>query len=129
MKVILFISFLFLVLSIPGTAVFAQNGDLTDSVVPLLTPIADFTQKLGSIDVDSNGDMLLNNVSQVGGEFLENQIQKSWILDIWNRVNNWMMQNIGISFSEVIKTISDFVIWMLELIIKLIRAGVSLLPL
>ncbi|GEM_PF-1600101 len=51
----------------------------------------------------------------------------SGIVNLWNSVNAWCEQHIGISLREIINTVINFMIWIWELIIKLIRAALSYL--
>lgn len=38
------------------------------------------------------------------------------------------MQNIGVSFSEILRVVGNFIVWGFELVIKLLKAGLSYLP-
>ncbi len=49
----------------------------------------------------------------------------SGLTNIWNNVNAWCEKNVGISLREIINTVINFMIWIWELIIKLIRAALS----
>lgn len=49
----------------------------------------------------------------------------SGLTNLWNTANAWCEQHIGISLREIINTVINFMIWIWELIIKLIRAALS----
>ncbi len=49
----------------------------------------------------------------------------SGLTNLWNTANAWCEEHIGISLREIINTVINFMIWIWELIIKLIRAALS----
>lgn len=78
-------------------------------------PIASFIDKLKNIDIGgqpfvSSGSMDFSSVKSG-----------------WNSINNWFLENIGVSFTEIVKSVANLVIWIWEIIIKLIKVGLSYL--
>ena len=59
----------------------------------------------------------------------KNNFQSIWntVSGIFKDINKWLKDRIGINIFEIIKTIGNFVIWILELIIKIIKAILSLI--
>jgi hypothetical protein len=47
----------------------------------------------------------------------------------WDSLNGWLESNIGISLSEIIRTLLNFIIWVFELIVKILQAVINILPL
>ncbi len=131
MKKILLFSFM-AVLMLP-MGVFAQASEIPQNTgsslsIDLPKPIGDFVDSLNKIKFDKTTTELPDSLQ--GGEKLIGQriISESQIGEWWNKINSWLMQNIGISFSEILRTVGNFVVWGFELVIKLLKAGLSYLP-
>lgn len=88
-------------------------GDKVTSGLP--TPVSDFIGKLKSINVGP---------STPGGS---GPIDLSSLRGFWDSLNNWFSANLGISFAAIVKMIFNFIIWVWELVIKLIQTGLSYL--
>lgn len=87
----------------------------------LPAPVSNFVQKLkGMFQGGPNGGggtgLTVGNGSSFSGGS-----------DLWGRINNWFSSNIGISLSDIIRAVANLIIWIWELIIKLIRVGLSYL--
>ncbi len=85
----------------------------------LPAPVSDFIQKLK--DVFQNG----TNGTTINGLTSGNGIDLSNASGLWSQINNWFSSNIGVSLSDVIRAIANLIIWVWELIIKLIQVGLS----
>lgn len=69
----------------------------------------------------------LNEAENVNSEAITQGLNMS-LGEIWDSMNGWLNENVGISLSEIINTILTFVIWAFELVIKLLKAIIDLLP-
>ncbi len=49
----------------------------------------------------------------------------SGLIGFWNSINNWFTQNIGTSLSDIVKTVVNFMIYLWEIIIKLLQVIVA----
>ena len=78
-------------------------------------PIANFIDKLKGIDIGGQ--------PSVSGDSLDFSNVKSG----WDSINNWFLQNIGVSFTEIVKSVANLFIWIWEIVIKLIKVGLSYL--
>ncbi len=47
--------------------------------------------------------------------------------NVWQNVNNWFSANIGVSLANIITVAVNFMIWIWELVIKLLQVGLSYL--
>ena len=127
-----FVSFFIFSLIVP-LSVFAEVSFSPETVgsspsISLPGPITDFFDSLNKIKIDNSVIKLSDNLQ--GGEKLIGQrvISESQIGEWWNKINSWLMERIGISFSEILRTVGNFIVWGFELVIKLLRAGLSYLP-
>ncbi len=102
---------------VPSSAQTPSLPDVNVSInnLTLPGPISDFIDKLKGINVGP---------STPGGS---GSIDLSSLRGFWDSLNNWFSSNIGISFTDIIKLIFNFIIWVWELVIKLIQAGLSYL--
>jgi hypothetical protein len=78
-------------------------------------PISNFIDKLKGIDIKGSA-------GADGGS-----MDLSSAKGAWDSINNWFLENIGVSLNEIIKAIANLIIWVWELIIKLIKTGISYL--
>ncbi|TSA45479.1 hypothetical protein D4R51_01760 [bacterium] len=85
-------------------------------IINLSAPISDFMDKLKNINVGGSA-------MPSGGS----SIDLSSVKGFWASINNWFVSNIGISFTDIIKAVFNLIIWIWEVIIKLIQAGLSYL--
>ncbi len=90
-------------------------GQVITESIP--APISGFIDKLKNINIGDQSSILGDSGS----------INLSNVKSSWNSINNWFFQNIGISFTEIVKSIANLVIWVWEIIIKLIKVGLSYL--
>ena len=44
------------------------------------------------------------------------------ITGLWDKINDWFEDKIGVSFRTMLIALSDLVVWILELIIKIVRS-------
>ncbi len=128
MKIVLL--FFFVVVSVLPMGVFAQSSDTAGSSpsINFPGPITDFMNSLNKISIDNSSLKLPDNPQ--GGEKLIGQktINGSQIGEWWNKINSWLVQNIGVSFSEIIRVVGNFIVWGFELVVKLLKVGLSYLP-
>ncbi|MEW6617014.1 MAG: hypothetical protein AB1333_01185 [Patescibacteria group bacterium] len=124
--------YFFIVILSPLT-VFAQSSVPVDTVgsspsISLPSPITDFMNSLDKIKLDNSVIKLPDNIQ--GGEKLIGQrvISESQIGEWWNKINSWLMENLGVSFSEILRVIGNFIVWGFELVVKLLKVGLSYLP-
>jgi len=96
--------------------------------ISLPGPVTDFINSLDKIKLDNSVVSLPDNIQ--GGEKLIGQrvISESQIGDWWNKINSWLTQNIGVSFSEILRVVGNFIVWGFELVVKLLKVGLSYLP-
>lgn len=87
-------------------------------------PIGDFIDSLGNIDIDNTGKNISDNIS-LDGSVISEKLSGLGISDIWNMANEWMEATIGISISQIVRAIGNFIIWALELMMKLLRGGLD----
>lgn len=127
-----FISFFVITLIVP-LGVFAQSSIPSETVgsspsISLPGPIVDFMNSLDKIKLDNSVIKLPDNLQ--GGEKLIGQraITESQIGEWWNKINFWLMENLGVSFSEILRVVGNFIVWGFELVIKLLKVGLSYLP-
>ncbi len=106
----------------------SNNNSGSSLSIDLPKPISDFVDSLNNIKLDRNSIQLPDNLN--AGEKLigQNTFNESEISGWWNKLNTWLTQNIGISFSEILRTVGNFIVWAFELIVKLLKAGLSYLP-
>lgn len=79
-------------------------------------PISNFIDKLRGINIGGQ-----STVSGGGS------MDFSSVKEGWDSINNWFSSNIGVSFTEIVKSVANLVIWIWEIIIKLIKVGISYL--
>lgn len=69
----------------------------------------------------------LNEAENVNTEPIVQGLNMS-LGEVWDSMNGWLNENVGISLSEIVNTILTFVIWAFELVVKLLKAIIELLP-
>lgn len=123
----------FIVVLIFPLGVYAQSSIPVDTVgsspsISFPGPITDFMNSLDKIKLDNSFIKLPDNIQ--GGEKLIGQrtITESQIGEWWNKINSWLTENIGVSFSEILRVVGNFIVWGFELVIKLLKVGLSYLP-
>lgn len=47
------------------------------------------------------------------------------LTNLFDRVSSWFRDKLGVSLIDIVKAIGNFIIWVLEFIVKLIKAGLS----
>jgi hypothetical protein len=104
----------------PNVPTVPLNIDLKNLPDSLPAPISDFANKLKGI---FNGGSI-GNISVPSGE---PNMSLSDVGGTWASINNWFVSKIGISLTDIIKTIANLIIWFWELVIKLIQTGLSYL--
>ena len=88
-------------------------GQVITESIP--APIFGFIEKLKGINIGGQ--------SSVSGGSMD----FSSVKEGWDSINNWFLENIGVSFNEIIKSVANLIIWIWEIIIKLIKLGLSYL--
>ncbi len=66
-------------------------------------------------------------VSQMNAEAVERDIANS-LGGVWDSLNAWMQEKLGVSLSEIITTVLTFVFWLIKLTVKILRAVLNLIP-
>lgn len=115
-------------ISISGArSIFAEESPLQ---VP--GPVDDFLKTLKKVNLDKVNIPLLDKFSADNTKGFINRTTGEGVLSfiggMWNKANAWMAINMGISFSEAVRVVVNLVVWVLELALKLIKAGLSYLP-
>jgi hypothetical protein len=102
-----------------------------DGALP--APVKDiFDTAIKISDKMKNSPLLQNVVDQARSSGVGADVGSGSIFtdlkNIWDNVNNWMEQNVGVSLQQIIKVIAGLFVWVLEFVIKILRAGLSLIP-
>lgn len=114
-KILIFTIVASLVPFVAGAQVNISNNNMPGPVNDLLDTINKI--QLPTIDVGG---------SSAGGSLNLGQGNVTTDLgSIWQNVNNWFSANVGVSLADIIKVAVNFMIWIWELVIKLIQAGLS----
>lgn len=100
----------------------AQNilNELPESVTNLFDTFSQIKINVGSIPIVESTLKTIQTTAQ------NPQGLTSGLTDLFESINRWFGTNIGVSLGEIIKAIGSFVVWVLELIVKLIQAGLEL---
>lgn len=115
------LSFLIVSLLFAGIPFIADAESIEISVPQ---PIGDFIQSLGDINIDNVDNRLSNNFS-LDKSVIAQKLSGLGIQDIWDGANDWMQNTIGISVSQIVRVIGNFIVWSLDLMIKLIKGGLD----
>jgi len=118
--------------------VFAQNfitdqNQLTPPVNNLIPqPFKDLFQTFGKININISRIPVLNKIFSRASTEAQNISSNpagliSWFKNLWERINIWLENNIGVSLREIIRAVVNVFIWILEFIIKLVKQGLSVL--
>jgi len=102
----------------PGTVPGINNLNLNQIQESLPPPVSDFVNKLKGVFENGPGMSTLGNGPQVN---------LSDVGGTWSSINNWFSSKVGISLTDIIKAIVNLIIWIWEIIIKLIQTGLSYL--
>lgn len=115
---ILFVGFL--------SPVYAQENPF-DGIVPpeVINQVRDALPKFQDIDISQAP--LGEGVRQMDGAAVERDIADSFG-GVWESLNAWMMEKLGVSLSEIIVTVLNFMFWLIKLAVKIIRAVLNLIP-
>ena len=106
----------------------AQEFSL-DNIPEPVTELVDTFSKI-QVDIDVGGGSFLKKTLEsiknfvftivlTPGEFF------SYVQNIWDNINTWLEDHIGVSFREIIRSVVNFFVWSLELIIRLMKWGIS----
>lgn len=99
------------------------------SEVPVPDAINNFIDTLGQIDIDTGDAGRGEDALAIGESLLgEGGIDLSFIKDLWERANNWMSSNVGVSILEIFRAVANLLIWVFELAVKLIKEGLNAIP-
>lgn len=91
--------------------------NLPDLGQSITAPISNFVDKLKAIGG--------SNVSVPDASNFD--LGPSGVQGTWDNINNWFVSKIGVSLTDIIKAVVNLIIWVWELIIKLIQVGLSYL--
>lgn len=127
----------FAVLLVSTPIVAAARQEAPDRSVLTITvpqPVSDFIDNLSKINLGNIP--LVNDISRIankahfgGGTDIARSINLgSDLAGIWNSLNAWFGQHVGISLGSIVSAIGDAILWILDLMSRLIRAGLSYLP-
>ncbi len=104
----------------------AQSSVPNVSQQNLPQPVNDLLNTLSKININNTPGGSLNtaggppsSVNINGGDIL-NQLG-----NLWQSLNNWFAANTGVSLSDIIKAVVNLIIWIWEIIIKLLQVGLS----
>jgi hypothetical protein len=137
----IFFGILFVFLPMAGEAQItgintAPQPPVGDNSIPSL-PLTDVVNLINQITskVVQGGQALQNlagtatGVSQTVTTQTSQSVGSSYdisgLIGFWNSVNNWFTQNVGTSLSDVVKTVVNFMIYIWEIIIKLLQVLVA----
>lgn len=120
MRTILFFAIAGILALFPLRAVFAE---MTDISVP--QPIGDFVESLKGINIDNINEKISDNISFGDSVVAQKLSDAGGIQEIWDTANEWMRETIGISLGQIIGAIGNFIMWILELTIGLLKGGLS----
>ncbi len=93
-------------------------------------PVNDLWNLLQKVRVDSpNLDVSQQGIGQTVQQIANGKISQSAVSgDLsswWQSINGWFSANIGVSLGDIIKAVVNLVIWVWELIIKLLQGAVQ----
>jgi hypothetical protein len=107
----------------------AQVGDITNNVSETVQSISGAVDSVkNSFPIDATKAIpSLNDVSGLQSGVLGGGLDQS-LNGMWNSFNSWTSQKIGISLGEILSTILNFVMWMLNLFVKIVQAIINVIP-
>jgi len=101
--------------------------DILGSTITIPEPISDFVKNLGNIDLGNVP--LINDISKIADSANSgDSLNLSDVGGLWNSLNDWFSRHIGTSFSDIVRTIGNAMLWVLDLMGRLLKAGLSYLP-
>lgn len=80
-----------------------------------------------SISVDLKAIPIINDASGLQSGVLGGGLGQG-LSGAWNSFNTWTSQKIGISLGEIVSTILNFVMWVLNLFVKIVQAVINIIP-
>ena len=112
---------------IPKTYAQTESPSEINKLIP--APIKDLFQEFSKIS-DSK---LFKNIPQIKLNNLnDSQETISWIFNkisyIFNSIDNWLENNVGLSLVKIVKLTGNLFIWLLEGLTKLLSLGLKALP-
>lgn len=115
-----------ILLMVPFTSLAQEESLLAQLQVP--EPITELFNTFENIDIDTSRIPILNRAFQGFGQAVQNpEGAANDLTGLFERINAWFQSNVGVSLGEITKAIGNFIVWVLELIVKLIKAGLSLI--
>jgi hypothetical protein len=118
MKIFLF-SLICAFVLLPGGKIFAETTSIS---VP--KPIGDFVESLKEINIDNVDKNISDNIS-LDGSVVTQKLSDMGVQGVWDAANGWMEETLGISLGQIIKAVGNLIMWFLELMIGLIKGGLS----
>ena len=119
------------ILIIIGLAI-ASVGFAQESPIPsnfnIPEPIIDLFNTFRGIRLNidvSQVPLVQSTIESVRNVALDPQGFTSDFGDWFDRANNWFSQNLGVPLTNILQAIGNFFIWILELITRLIKLGLS----
>lgn len=102
----------------------AQEDYLGQFQVP--QPISELFDTFGRIKIDFPGIPIINKAIQSFSHAAQNPERvTSDLTGIFEKINIWFQNNVGVSLKEITSSLGNFIVWVLELIVRLIKAGLS----
>ncbi len=98
------------------------SAETTSISVP--KPIGDFVESLKEINIDNVDKNISDNIS-FDGTVVTEKLSNMGVQGVWDAANGWMEETLGISLGQIIKAIGNLIMWVLELMIGLIKGGLS----
>jgi hypothetical protein len=113
---------IFIIVSLMPFAASAQTSQNFQENLP--GPVNDLLNLVKGVKVSSPN----LNVSQQSVDQTVQQIASGNTGDLsswWQSINGWFSANIGVSLADIIKAVVNLVIWVWELVIKLLQSAVQ----
>lgn len=105
-----------------------QPPDTSTFSITVPDPVSNFVQNLGNIDLGNIP--IVQDISRIANSNAGNasSMDLSNVGGLWNSLNTWFGEHVGISFSSIVQTIGNAMLWVLDLMGRLLKAGLSYLP-
>lgn len=89
-------------------------------------PLNDLLNVIQNVKIGSpNLDVTQQNVSQAVNQVAQGNISSGDLSGWWQGINNWFVANTGVSLASIVKAVLNLIIWVWELIIKLLQSAVQ----
>ena len=109
--------------SVGGSAPSLPVSDVVNLIDQISSKIVQGGQALQNLAGGATG--MSQTVTTQTNQTVGSQTDISGLVNLWNNVNNWFTQNIGTSLADIVKTVVNFMIYIWEIIIKLLQVLVA----